>query len=463
MLVCGCDSLGLAPQHRTLASGVLPDTFLSEAATAAPSHAVKRLSVPDRWWQLFESDELNTLVEVAFTNNLDMASAAARLRQARERMIVTGAAGRFLLNGQGGASVDKLGQTRRGAHVEQSQESTFTGLAASYELDIWGRIAFSERASELIYEATDQQLTATALLISGEISRSWLQLKSVLLEMALIQGQIETSLKALDLLKVRQRAALSAAVDVYQQESQVAALQRLLPQMAEQRDDLQIQLNILLGAPASAPLPVVVKREPLPDLSPLPECGMPADLLVNRPDVQAAWLTLQAQEWSVAARKADRLPTLTLTGTLNLEADKIADVLKNWRANLAAGLIGPILDGGRRMAEVRLAEAQADEDFIAYTAIVLQAIQEVEQAISREQNRREYLEAVENEIRLNDKTLSESTNRYRKGLMEYLNVLTALSAKQLSERRQLNAQSSLLINRMALYQALAGRGVLKDQ
>ena len=190
---------------------------------------------------------------------------------------------------------------------------------------------------------------------------------------------------------------------------------------------------------------------------------MPADLLVNRPDVQAAWLTLQAQEWSVAASKADRLPTLTLTGTLNLEADKIADVLKNWRANLAAGLIGPILDGGRRMAEVRLAEAQADEDFIAYTAIVLQAIQEVEQAISREQNRREYLEAVENEIRLNDKTLSESTNRYRKGLMEYLNVLTALSAKQLSERRQLNAQSSLLINRMALYQALAGRGVLKDQ
>jgi len=463
VLLCGCGSLRPGPQHRTLGPDVLPEQFTPMAAVAEQTNVVRRLSVPDRWWQLFESEELNTLVETAFTNNLDMAVAAARLRQARERMIITGASGSFQLNGRGGASVDKFGNTRGGINVENTQESYSAGLNASYELDIWGRISSAERAAELAYEATDQQLTATALLISGEIARSWLQLKAVLLEMELIQNQIETSLQALDLLKVRQRAALSAAVDVYQQESQVAALERLLPQLAEQRDDLKIQLNFLLGAPASAPLPVVVKSDPLPALSPFPECGMPADLIVNRPDIQAAWLNLQAQEWSVVSRKADRLPALTLTGTLNFEADQTADVFKNWYANLAAGLVGPILDGGRRAAEVRLADAQADENFIAYTDAVLQAIQEVDQAISREQNRRNYLDAVENEIRLNDKTLSESANRYRKGLMEYLNVLTALSTKQLSERRQLAAQSSLILNRMALYQALAGRWVLKDQ
>jgi NodT family efflux transporter outer membrane factor (OMF) lipoprotein len=459
----GCDTLRPDPQHRTLAPEMLPAQFTTVAVVAAQSNLVKRLSVPDRWWQLFESDELNMLVETAFTNNLDMAAAAARLRQAYERMIISGAAGSFLLNGRGAASVDKSGNTRGGINVENTQESYSAGLNASYELDIWGRIASTERAAELTYAATDQQLTATALLISGEIARSWLQLKAVLLEMELIRNQIETSLKALELLKVRQRAALSAAVDVYQQESQVAALERLLPQLAEQRDDLMIQLNFLLGAPASATLPVTVQSSPLPVLSPFPECGLPADLIVNRPDIQAAWLNLQAQEWSVASRKADRLPALTLTGTLNFEADETADVFKNWYANLAAGLVGPILDGGRRAAEVRLADAQADENFIAYTAAVLQAVQEVDQAISREQNRREYLNAVENEINLNDKTLAESANRYRKGLMEYLNVLTALSNKQLSERRQLAAQSSLLLNRMALYQALAGRWVLKDQ
>ncbi len=442
---------------------MLPEQFSPLAEAGGESNAVQRLAVPDRWWQLLESDELDTLVETAFTNNLDLAAAAARLRQAHERMTIAGAAGRLQLNGRGGAEVDKFGNTRGGINVERTQESYSAGLSAAYELDIWGRISSAEKAAELVYEASAEQLNATALLISGEIARSWLQLKSVLLERELIREQIETSRKALELLKVRQRAALSAAVDVFQQESQVAALERLLPQLAELRDDLQIQLNFLLGAPASAALPVAVKSEPLPVLQAFPECGVPAELIANRPDIQAAWLNLQAQEWSVTARKADRLPALTLTGTLNFEADQTADLFKNWYANLAAGIVGPILDGGRRAAEVRLADALADENFVAYTDTVLQAIREVEQALAREQYRREYLDAVANEIRLNEKTLSESANRYRKGLMEYLNVLTALSNKQLSERRQLAAQSSLILNRMALYQALAGRWVVKDE
>ncbi|MFA7172058.1 MAG: efflux transporter outer membrane subunit [Kiritimatiellia bacterium] len=461
--LCGCDSLRPAPRHRALESGVLPEQFSSVAATAEQSNTVVRLSVPDRWWQLFESKELNTLVASAFTNNLDLATAAARLRQARERKIIAGAPGDLQLSGRAGAGVDKSGKTSGGMSVDRTQESYFAGLTAAYELDIWGRISSAERAAELSYAATDQQLSATALLISGEIARSWLQLKVVLLEMALVGDQIATSTQALQLLQVRQRAALSAAVDVYQQASLVAALERLLPQLAEQRDDLHMRLNLLLGAPASAPLPVMVIVEPLPVLASFPECGMPAGLLARRPDVQAAWLKLQAQEWSVASRQAERLPALTLTGTLNFEANEIADVFKNWHLNLAAGLLGPILDGGRRAAEARLAHAVADESFIAYTDVVLRAVQEVEQAIVRERNRREYLDAVENEIELNDKTLSESTNRYRKGLMEYLNVLTALSTKQLSERRRLAARSSVILNRMALYQALAGQWVLKDE
>lgn len=455
-LLCGCDSLRPAPHHRALEPSVLPEHFSSAAGEAEQSNTVARLSVPDRWWQLFESAELNALVAGAFTNNLDLATAAARLRQARERTIIAGAPGDLQLSGRAGAGVDKFGETRGGISVERSQESYFAGLTAAYELDIWGRISSAERAAELNYAATDQQVAATALLISGEIARNWLQLKVVLLEMALVQDQIATSTQALQVLQVRQRAALSAAVDVYQQATQVAALERLLPQLAEQRDDLHMRLNLLLGAPASAPLPVVVRVEPLPTLAPFPQCGMPADLLARRPDVQAAWLRLQAQEWITASRQADRLPALTLTGTLNLESNEIADVFKNWHLNLAAGLLGPILDGGRRAAEARLAGAVADESFIAYTDAVLRAVQEVEQAIVRERNRSEYLAAVENEIELNDKTLSESTNRYRKGLMEYLSVLTALSNKQLSERRQLAARSALILNRMALYQALGG-------
>ncbi len=450
----GCKSFIPRPEHRVLEAGVVPDLF---SGSESQTNAVKSLQLPEHWWQVFGSDELNTLIETAFTNNLDMAAAVARLRQAREQMVIAGAAGGFFLNGSGGAQVDKNGDTRSGFNVNDTRESYSLGLQASYEVDIWGRISSNERAAELSYAATAEQLNATALMISGEITRAWVQYKTALLEMDLIREQIGTSEKALELLKVRQRAALSAAVDVYQQESQVAALERLLPQLEEQCSDLRIRLKYLLGSAASFPLPVKVSAESLPDVDELPACGVPADLLVNRPDIRAAWLALQSREWSVASREAERFPTLTLSGSLSFESPEISDVLQNWYANLAAGLVGPILDGGRRKAEVRLAEAQADENFVGYTDAVLLAIQDVEQALARESSRRKYLTAVEREITLSDKTLKESANRYRKGLMEYLNVLTALSAKQNAERRALAAENSLVLNRVALYQALGGR------
>lgn len=460
LVITGCGVFAPDPVFHDDNLSALPEKY---SCGVVLSNQVTRVPLPAKWWSVFQSPELNTLVENAFTNNLDMAAAVARLRQAREQMVIAGAAGGFLLSGSGGVQVDKSGDTRSGFRVKDTQESYSVGLRASYELDIWGRISSNEKAAQLTYAATAEQLNATALMISGEIARAWIQYKTALLEMNLILEQIATSKKALSLLKVRQRAALSAAVDVYQQESQVVALERLLPQLEEQCADLHIRLNYLLGTVASAPLPVELMAEPLPSMDVLPEYGIPADLLGNRPDIRAAWLALQSREWSVAARKADRFPTLTISGSLNFESSEIKDVLKDWYANLAAGLVGPILDGGRRRAEVRLAEAQADESFVGYKDVVLLAIQDVEQALSRDVTRRKYLVAVEREITLSDKTLKESTNRYRKGLMEYLNVLTALSSKQNAERRALAAESSLVLNRVDLYQALGGALIIRNE
>ena len=387
-LTGGCGIFAPEPVLRDQEAAVVPAAYSSEEAI---TNNVKRVAVPEKWWTVFESPELNSLIETAFSNNLDIASAVTRLRQAREQMIITSSAGKLTVNGSGGAGVDKTGRTTSGFSVDSSQESYNLGLNASYVVDIWGAVSSAEEAARLTYNATAEQLSATALLISGEIASAWIEYKTALQERELVLAQIETSRKALDLLKVRQRAALSAAVDVYQQESQVAALERLLPQIDEHCADLRVQINYLLGAPASASLPVEIRSEPLPFAEQLPTCGVPADLLENRPDIRASWLALQSQEWTVAARKADRFPTLTLSGNLSFQDAEVSDLLKDWYANLAAGIVGPILDGGQRAARVRLAEAQADEVFISYTDTVLQALLEVEQALARDKTRSSYL------------------------------------------------------------------------
>gem|GEM_PF-797170 len=454
LLITGCGILAVKPEHRELDATLIPEHY---AVADSASNTVKRVELPARWWEIFESSELNLLIEQAFSNNLDIAAAVTRLRQAHEQMIIAGAAGRFELSGTGSAGVNKFGNTTSGISVDGTQESYGVDLRASYLVDIWGAVVSEERAAELVFNAGAEQLEAVALLISGAITTAWVQYKTVLAEKNLIAQQIATSRQALEILKVRQRAALSAAVDVYQQESQVAALERLLPQLDERCSDLRIEINYLLGAPASAALPVEISDSALPTVDYAVDYRVPVDLLSARPDVRAAWQSLRSSEWVVAARQADRLPTLTLSGSLSMESEEFSDLLKNWYLNLAAGLLAPMIDGGRRVARVRLAEAQADESFIAYTDTVLRAMREVEQALARDQTRRAYLAAVEREIELNARTLTESNNRYRKGLMEYLNVLTALSAKQSSERRALEARSSLVLNRINLYQALGGR------
>ncbi len=452
-MIVGCGVFAPEPRHRELDPSLLPAEY---AQLASATNNSDEVTLPRRWWEIFNSRELNTLIETAFTNNLDLATALARLRQSREQMIIAGASGRFTVNGSGSAAVSKDGRTSPFA-VDNTWENYGLSLDAAYMLDIWGAVSSDVRAAEFMSCAGAQEVEAIALLISGRIAQAWIQYKTAVMEERLIAEQITTSTQALEILKVRQRAALSAAVDIYQQESQVASLRTLLPQIEEQRSDLRMEINNLLGAPASAPLPVSIDQGTLPEPGELTVVGLPVDLLANRPDVHSAWLDLQAREWSAVARHADRFPSLTLSGALNFEEPEVGDLLKNWHVNLAAGLIGPIVDGGRRVAQLRLAQAQADESFARYTDTVLLALREVEQALARDRTRRAYLAAIENEIALNEKTLSESTNRYRKGLMEYLNVLTALSAKQHSERRALAALSAMLINQVSLYQALGGQ------
>jgi outer membrane protein TolC len=165
---------------------------------------------------------------------------------------------------------------------------------------------------------------------------------------------------------------------------------------------------------------------------------------------------MEAAGWDAAAARADRLPTLRLAGSAQLSDDTLHDLIDNWSTALAAGIAGPILDGGRRRAEVERTRAVQQERLAAYRDSVLSALEEVDNAIVREQRQVETIRAIEEQLGTASATRDEAARRYRLGQETYLPVLSALLTMQDLERSLIDARYERLTYRVALHRALGG-------
>jgi len=172
--------------------------------------------------------------------------------------------------------------------------------------------------------------------------------------------------------------------------------------------------------------------------------------------VRAAGLRLASADWDVSAARADRLPALSLTGTTNFNGASVSTLFDNWLARLAGSVTGPIFDAGRRKAEVERTRAVVDEYLAAYRGTVITAMLEVEDALVHEARQRDYIEALTAQYEAAKASLEEARVRYRKGLNDYLPVLSALTNQQSLEQSLVAARHDLLYYRVQLHLALGG-------
>ena len=167
-------------------------------------------------------------------------------------------------------------------------------------------------------------------------------------------------------------------------------------------------------------------------------------------------MRLKSAEWQVAAARANRLPALRLTAGAQYGRSDLDLLFDTWLLSLAANLTAPIFDGGRRAAEVDLARAQEDEDLWVYRQAVLTGVKEVEDSLESETRQREHISGLESVMAAARKGLEEAIQRYRRGLSDYLPVLTQLIAVQDLERDLIRQQETLIRYRIGLHRALGG-------
>lgn len=407
-------------------------------------------SRPDRWWTTFGDAELDRLVEMALEENFDLAAAWSRLRAARA-VAEREEAGLF-------PSIDAVASGRR---TRPEREDAFgggdelsLGLAADYEIDLWGRIRSSARAADYEAEATAADYRTAALTLSAEVARTWFQGAAASEQHRLLEEQLEASSKVLELIEARFRSGQTRSVDVLRQRQLVEATREQIYLSESRIQVLEHALAVLLGRQAQGS--VDTRWGELPKLPELPLTGLPGELIQRRPDLLGAYFALRAADADLAAAIADRFPRLTLSGSIATEADDFDGLFEEWIRSVTADLVAPIFAGGRLAAEQRRSRAVLEERVAEYGQAALEAFREVEDALAQERKQAERRESLLEQTRFAEQAYEQLRVEYFNGVGDYIEVLAAQTELQQLQRDLLSSRLALLEFRIALYRALAG-------
>ncbi len=421
---------------------LIPDTFSVFTSDADPGL---------KWWTTFKDPQLDAIIEDAFADNQNLQSLWARVQQARALASIAGSS----LYPEVFGTADTFHSKR---HSENNSSASTTlrdyslGVSGNYNLDFWGKNLADKNAAIFIVKAGEQDFGNAAATLASEIAQRWLQIISQEMQLRLLNDQLTNNETILELIKLRFRQSMVSALDVYQQQQVIDNIQAQLPLVEARKQRLNNELAVLSG---KAPSGVVnIARSDLPELTPIPPSGIPANLLENRPDIRAAQYRLQSAGWNLSAAKANRLPNITLSARAAFNSQHLDRLLDNWVFSLTSSILATIFDGNRRASEVELSRAFEDEDLALYKQTVLTAIREVEDALVTERMQLEHISKLKKVVETARKALEQASIRYRHGLNDYLPVLTQILTVQELERNLIEQQEILLANRIQLYRAI---------
>lgn len=451
--------LAAACLYAALACGCVGGRPLQPARDMPPSfehRATSRGSWPTQdWYRGFGSDELNSFVDLAVSNNGDLTAARERVAQADARARQAGAT--LLPTVEGSANANYLG-----GHSQQGsghELDWFAMLSASYEVDFWGKNHASANAALLEAGASRAERDTVALTMLGGVAEEYFQVLALRERVTIARANSDATQKVLEVVQARFNAGVASPVELAEQKAALNTAQIALSDLQQSEAQTRAALALLLGR---VPENFEVEGKSL-DLLKEPQVApdLPSQLLTRRPDVVAAEANLRAGSANLAAARAAMFPSLTLTASAGVQNPALpATVLTIAGVGpsfaLAANLTQPIFDHGRLRAQRDETAARERELLAAYRAAVLAALVDVERALTA----LEHLDAVREFERGNvtesERAFEGARRRYQSGSGDFLVLLD--SQRRLYAARDQFTQYKLarLQGLIALCKALGG-------
>ncbi len=423
----------------------LPQGFVEEQTVAA------ELRETGRWWKSFNDPGLDALMEQAFAGNLDLARGFARLEQAHAVVRSTRAGQRPFVNLQG-----EVGRESTPSFFGENIGNSYRlSLAAGFELDLWQKLHSRTEAAALESAASRENLQTLYLGLSAQLADLYFLAAEQRAQLELSDQTIASFAETQERVERRYREGLVPAVDLYQARQNLAAAKAARPNFEAALAAAEHGLGVLLGR-----YPDRSAGGSLAILPTAPEAfaaGLPSQLLQRRPDLRAALLRVGAADARVAAAIAERFPSFNLLGGYGTSrtAFSTGDIVGEFWS-LALSLAQPLVDGGRRRAEVQRSQAVLEENLLDYRSAALNAFREVEDALVRNRTGEERIARLEETKKASEAALRLALDRYFFGITEYLPVLTAQISYAETQSRLLSARRQLISDRISLARALGG-------
>ena len=454
---------------------LLSATLLASGCTVGPNYKRPTVPVPgsyrgtvsdqaaqtelnalgdQKWWDVFQDDQLRTLIRTALTQNYDSRIAASRVLEAQAKLGIT-RADQFPSVGAGAGIFDT--RTAQSKFLPAFETSTGqVNLSAAWELDFWGKYRRATEAARANLIASEWARREVLSTLVANVASAYFQLRALDLELEISKRTLTSRQESLRLTRILADGGSTTLLDVRQAEQLVFTASAEIPVLEQQIEQQENFLSILLGQnPGDIPRGQTLTEQRQPPQVP---SGLPSSLLERRPDIQQAEAQMVAANAEIGVARAAYFPQISLSGTGGFQSSALTSLFTGpagaW--SFGASLAQPIFTGGRLRSEVRLAEARQQTAALFYQQSIQGAFRSVSDALVAYHKTREFRAQQELLFRSAEDAARLSHMRYNGGVTGYLEVLTNETNAFSTELGLVQAQVNELLAVVQLYQALGG-------
>jgi NodT family efflux transporter outer membrane factor (OMF) lipoprotein len=451
MFLCGCT---VGPKY--VRPTVQTPAAFKEAANFKPAQPADQLP-KGKWWEIYGDIQLNQLEEQVSVSNENLKAAEAQFAAARAAVRISRAG--YFPAVTGGLTATRLGQSENKALYSPGETRSYNDFQipfdVSYEPDVWGRVRRTVEASRSEAQASAADLATVNLTLHAELALDYFDMRSLDAQKQLLDSTVVAYEEALKLTQSRYQGGLSSAVDVAQAQTQLETTRAQAEDVEVQRAADEHAIAVLIGRP-----PAELALAPIPLQGPPPAipAGLPSDLLERRPDIAAAERRVEEANANIGVARSAYFPAISLDGTGGFESQAITTLLQGpagfW--SLAGAAAQTIFEGGARRGASDQAKALFDQSVDNYRQTVLTAFQETEDNLAALRVLEEEAKTQDAAVDAAEHSLSLSNSRYRGGVANYLEVITAQSAALADERAAVDISARRMAASVLLVKALGG-------
>ena len=438
-----------------------PDSFRMQQDATLEEASLADLG----WWELFEDENLQSIIRKALVENKDLRIAVSRVRESRALLAATGADQFPRIDGKGSLQRNQVSQAvvrqfgfPGGGPARQIPATTQFRATAdlSFELDLWGRLRRATEAAQADLLARESARRTVVLTLVSDLAKAYFELQELDFQLKLAKSTLKTRQEALDLIRLRKLVGQRSTLEIRRAEQDVSRAQAVIPDLERQIGQKEHQLTLLMGRnPARIIRGASLRDHPLPPEVP---AGLPSALLERRPDIVEAEQRLVAANAKIGVAKAAFFPQISLTGNFGAQSLQFADLFvgssRVWQ--FGPTLTVPIFNMGRNRANLEISRAQQEQALAAYERTIQQAFREVEDALLAYQKIQEVRTERERLVKLAREALKLAQLEYLNGKASYLEILVAQREALNTETALAQTQRNHLLTVVQLYKSLGG-------